>query len=248
MLLKPEWSGLKNLLAVKAATGELPELTEYTATGNPATFETNQSRLLTSFEIPFMPIQEGSGDPSPDNVRPIIGWAGITITANGQTIMVLLDAHGGTVYGGTVDLVTGVMTVTWSTVDLGSLDWVFYDNSARRQMWHYDLLPIKPTESRQDPYHGICSQFATVIGAATWQPYNIGTVGADSKTYISFPSSAYSTTDEVQAALLDIPLVYELNEPYTVQLTPVEIKTIIGQNSISASNNGTNTIKYLKRG
>lgn len=50
-----------------------------TATGNPLSFVTDMVRPLKSLVIPFTPIQEGTGDPSPDNVRPISGWTGCEI-------------------------------------------------------------------------------------------------------------------------------------------------------------------------
>lgn len=49
---------------------------EYQTSGNPATFNTNVTRNLKSLVIPFTPVQSGSGDPSPNNDRPITGWTG----------------------------------------------------------------------------------------------------------------------------------------------------------------------------
>lgn len=42
-------------------------------------------------------------------------------------------------------------------------------------------------------------------------------------------------------------VVYALTEPQTVQLDPVTVRTIAGQNSISTNTNGTNTVIYLTR-
>lgn len=58
-------------------------LSEYEVTGNPAVFNTNVSAPLSGFTIPFLPVQQGTGDPSPDNVRPIIGWTGLNISRTG---------------------------------------------------------------------------------------------------------------------------------------------------------------------
>lgn len=83
-------TGLKRLIFARAAAGELPPINEYTVTGNPAEFSTNLIRPLQSFEIPFSPVQSGSGNPSPSNIRPISGWPGITVTANGRTILAVI--------------------------------------------------------------------------------------------------------------------------------------------------------------
>lgn len=45
-----------------------------TASGNIATFETDMVAPLKECVINIEPVQSGSGDPSPDNVRPITGW------------------------------------------------------------------------------------------------------------------------------------------------------------------------------
>lgn len=44
-----------------------------------ATFDTDFKAPVKSVTIPFEPKQEGTGDPSPDNVRPISGWTGCEI-------------------------------------------------------------------------------------------------------------------------------------------------------------------------
>ena len=44
-----------------------------------ASFSTNMKAPLKECKVYFNPIQEGSGDPSPDNVRNIIGWDGVNV-------------------------------------------------------------------------------------------------------------------------------------------------------------------------
>ena len=60
---------------------------EDTATGNPLTFLTDLAKPLKSLLIPFTPLQSGSGDPSPDNVRPITGWNGVTLWHTGKNLL-----------------------------------------------------------------------------------------------------------------------------------------------------------------
>ena len=74
---------LFNLMLLKASTGKA---VEDTATGNPVTFLTDLAKPLKSLLIPFTPIQEGSGDPSPTNVRPITGWTGVDVTHTGKNL------------------------------------------------------------------------------------------------------------------------------------------------------------------
>lgn len=73
---------LKKLMLLKSISGGSSQ-NERTVIGNPVSFVANAARALTGFTIPFTPVQSGSGDPSPENVRPITGWTGITISHSG---------------------------------------------------------------------------------------------------------------------------------------------------------------------
>jgi len=73
----------RDLLLLKAGTGRL---VEDTATGNPLTFNANVAKPLRSLLIPFTPVQSGTGDPSPDNVRPIAGITGLTAYHAGKNL------------------------------------------------------------------------------------------------------------------------------------------------------------------
>ena len=58
----------------------------------------------------FLPKQAGTGDPSPENVRPISGYDSVTVTQSkdeAQVKQITLTLPE-TIYGGTVDAVTGV--------------------------------------------------------------------------------------------------------------------------------------------
>ena len=51
-----------------------------TASGNPASFTDGAEDVpVKSLTVAFAPVQSGSGDPSPENVRPITGYTGVTI-------------------------------------------------------------------------------------------------------------------------------------------------------------------------
>lgn len=75
-----------------------------TITGNPAGIETLEGYPL-ELSASWGPKQEGSGTPSPDNVRPITGGRdSVKITVNGTEHTLALPD---TIYGGEVDAVTG---------------------------------------------------------------------------------------------------------------------------------------------
>ena len=58
-----------------------------TSVGDLVTFNTDLSAPLKSCKVSFLPVQEGEGDPSPDNVREIKGWNGVTATRSGKNLV-----------------------------------------------------------------------------------------------------------------------------------------------------------------
>ena len=54
--------------------------------GNPITFEAD-SQAVQKLVVTLEPIQEGSGTPSPENVRPISGRTGTGVVANGENML-----------------------------------------------------------------------------------------------------------------------------------------------------------------
>lgn len=76
---------LRKLLLMKIASGG-GKLVEYTVTGNPVTFETDVAKPLPSVLASWQPHQSGSGDPSPSNVRPVVGMDGVNVWQTGKNL------------------------------------------------------------------------------------------------------------------------------------------------------------------
>lgn len=57
------------------------------ASGDIVTFDTDMKGKLKECKVYFSPVQEGEGDPSPDNVRNITGWNGVTATRCGKNLI-----------------------------------------------------------------------------------------------------------------------------------------------------------------
>lgn len=85
--------------------------------GNPVVLPEYVS--LEKLNIEFLPKQAGTGDPSPDNVRPITGWDSVKVTVSDKD-----ESHNydvtlpETIYGGTADGVTGAGSNEWRLFDL----------------------------------------------------------------------------------------------------------------------------------
>ena len=58
--------------------------------GEIVSFETDSEDIFTKLQVDLEPIQEGSGDPSPSNVRPIRGHSGVDVNVVGKN---LFDAN-----------------------------------------------------------------------------------------------------------------------------------------------------------
>ena len=95
-----------------------------TVTGNPAVIETLEGYPM-SVKASWEPKQDGSGTPSPDNVRPIKGRDNVKITRKNETqedsITLTLPT---TIYGGEVDAVTGASVKAMKYIQLtGTETW-----------------------------------------------------------------------------------------------------------------------------
>ncbi|MBQ9402107.1 MAG: hypothetical protein IJU38_07020 [Clostridia bacterium] len=82
------------------------------------TIEDGTDMLVKGLTVEIAPVQSGSGDPDAGNIRPISGWTGLNLSHSGAdtsdpdvlTISWLTEA--GAVYGGTLDVLSGLLTVT----------------------------------------------------------------------------------------------------------------------------------------
>lgn len=143
------------------------------------------------------------------------------------------QTEAGTVYGGSLDVTTGLLTVTHAlyTFD-GSSDevWTHY-TVTQGEMFRTRIPERKPGE-------------LTTISGTICDSYKVsgqsdrtdGTVSGSS-TLIDFVNNNYSTTTEWTANLAEHPvsIVCELNTPSTYQLTPQQVLAFKGINNLSMS-------------
>ena len=100
-----------------------------TVSGNPIIITDAANMAVEAMSVAITPIQSGSGDPSPDNVRAISGWTGATVTRLGKNLANIADntyTNSGvtfTVSGGAVQMTgasTGTINRTIGTVRLSA--------------------------------------------------------------------------------------------------------------------------------
>lgn len=220
-----------------------------TATGNPAMFSTIRSAPLQSLVTDINLLQTGSGNPSPSNVRPITGWTGVNIshsganTANPTVIPVTWQVDAGTVYQGTIDVISGVLTATWVSVEYdGSSDENWKCSSNVR---YYIGPPVAPhyvrTSSAYIKGNIAKSVAASALGSTSEDVcfvYGTGSIGIAK-------ASIYNNLASFRTFLSNNPaqLVYQVETPIVYQLTPQQINALLGVNNIWA-NTGDVSVTY----
>ena len=147
------------------------------------------------------------------------------------------------VYGGTVDLATGVLTVTHGIVDLGSLTWT--KPGVRFSTGFQPTAPNAPyAPDNNNAYvaNAICSQYRLTSRAAVEAVTGYFSIHKANAVYITVHDDRYTDVDGFVAGVTGQTVCYELMTPQTYQLTPQEVKTLLGYNNISST--GTVDVIY----
>ena len=215
-----------------------------TASGSIASFPDGADGVpVKSLSVAIEPVQAGSGDPSPDNARPISGWTEAKVTrtdGNGGHATTITIPFGQTVYGGTLNVVGGKLTVDRAIVDLGMLTWTIDSQGF-----------AKCTSMRDDIVHPVNGQTLANILCSSLKPmtateiYNGSNgVGIHLNGDIRVRFDGMGTTGaDVKSAVNGFILCYELATPLTIDLTPQQMTTLLGTNNIW-SDAGDVTVEY----
>ena len=168
------------------------------------------------------------------NICPISGRTGLSVyvgpttsQADATTYAVDWTSEAGTVYGGTLNVVTGLLTVNKVIVDLGTLLWNDESTSVTGKYRFSASLPDSAVNS--DTTVGVtslCSQYVALANAGTFYATNNGYTINGSKIYIYDASHATDNGTTFQTAMSGVQLCYELATPLTYQLTPQEIEAL----------------------
>lgn len=158
----------------------------------------------------------------------------------GDTYSITFPSETGTVYGGTVDATTGKLTVTMGYVDLGLLSWELVSGTTS----DYDFFKTTNLISTIVPgtMIAICENYKVVDAIGTSAGGNC-CLRVDGSKYIRIRDLSYSNASSFKTAMDGVLFVYELATPQTYQLTPTEVTTFLGDNTIWADT-GDVTVTY----
>ena len=238
---------------------EVPE--SDTASGSIATFD-GVDAPLKSLSFSIAPSQSGSGDPSPSNIRPISGWTQVDGKQSGVDMTdytPITIALGQTVYGAREDALRGKMVIDQVKVTLNGTQPISLANwrpTAKGVGWLYSqsALGNKVYTSDQAVQKIVSNKlktvnYATAFGAtqdnivsSVAQANGISSYGLA----VRISDTSLTTTAAINAYLAANPIdvVYELATPIEVDLTPVSVSSLLGQNNIWC-NTGDTEVEYI---
>ena len=223
-----------------------------TASGNPIEITDGADDIpVRQLLANIIPAQAGEGDPSPTNIRAISGHVFVEVTINGTTYGQFFPSAVGTVYAGTLDVLTGMLTVGYAIETLTSEKAVSY--GAPRFYFALGSVPRKGGGVTM-----FCSHYKPVYPRSTAEFDNDDYAITLSNSTLSAANgrcflrdSRYTTVADLKSywdaqnlAGTPVQVVYPIATPQTYQLTPQVVKTLLGANSFSVDC-GTLDLTYV---
>lgn len=179
------------------------------------------------------PVQEGSGDPSPENIRPIKGRDSVTITRQEDNQVITLTLPE-TVYGGEVDAASGGGHRMWETLTLdGTENW---EESAGVQIPYFRANILHLGAVTLSSLKAKCTAFP--LANISGNNNNNGFNGWNFTLYIRWAS--LSTVDALKSYLASqhaagtpVQICYKLAEPVSFTATGAQpLPALAGANTV----------------
>lgn len=236
-------------LAQLANSGELK-----TVSGNPISVSDALARPAESLVIEILPQQSGSGDPSPDNVRPISGFTGVNIYHESAydpdadpTYSISWQDEAGTVYGGELDVTTGVLTVNLAKkVFDGSLQSSEFGFSALAQSSQVAWASYPSIGVKNEAFICDTLEYKAIDGN---QAFTICNSSSAPRMFLYLPNTVATKADAITwFSNNPTTVIYPLATPLTYQLTPTQVDMLLGNNTLWNDVDGDMTLEYLADG
>ena len=153
------------------------------------------------------------------------------------------EPYTNTAYAGEIDISTGQLTVSWKGVDIGSVSWTYQGAQERFFTTDFQSEIKRPVNDTVAP-----NAISSIYTPHALTGYGNNNFAVASSGTMFLKDSAYTSGSDLATARTGQTLVYELATPLVFQLTPQEIKSLIGDNVIWSDTNEDMTITYLKKG
>jgi len=162
---------------------------------------------------------------------------------NGQTVPISWQTEAGTVYGGKLDVLRGLMRIEWADIDLATLSgWA-------NNMFGQNAIEIRCTlTGKKGGRTNIISNMlktGTETSATDSEVFSIRGYPTSSTIAVKVPKTVAQDSSEVVTWIANNhPMAcYELAEPIEIQLTPTEVRSLLGQNNIF-TDTGNTEVEY----
>ena len=187
------------------------------------------------------------------NICPISGSTSVTVTvSDGETSTTKTTPLGQTVYGGRLNVLTGELTIDRYMVVLDGVNNIVSISGVTNPNGRTVLYSAQVNTVDVYRAKSLCDKLKWSNGAHTelsLSEYTATVAGGGGTMTIRFvlPISQTATATEANAYLAsnNHTFVFPLATPQTVQLTPQEVNSLLGQNNISADT-GDVDIVYVK--
>ena len=246
---------LRKFLWFRTVTGgNAPEFK--TVTGKIVSFLTHRIAPL-KIEADLEPIQSGTGDPSPDNVRPITGHTGADIYVedeyDAQADPTVQISFGSTVYGGTLTVNedgSGTVVAEKAKItldDRGEVNWqksTSYPGGFYMQ-WTWINTNYGVNFKLATPF--ICSHAKTALSTSEYLP---GTCFSDSSCNIRIMTAATTKTEwceylaEQKENGTPVEVCGTLVNSVAISLTPGQVNALLGNNTVWVDDSDNISVTY----
>lgn len=187
---------------------------------------------VTSFVVVVPIKQNGSGDPSPDNVRDIVVHNGLTIyqsgpdTSDPTSIPISWGDSAGDVAKGVYDAINGTLTLTHRVINLSGSSWAKSGN-----IFYRNISWMKTGSSDEGNTDAICSTYKRAKGSTVASVNNTFCSGSTyvSKSTIGIHDSRYTTVADFGANVTG-QMLLPLKENGIYNLGGNDITTHAGEN------------------
>ena len=217
----------------------------YDKNKTPKTYLNNSSdQAYTPTEDGYIRVSilvNGSGAKDVNTYQIEYGSSATTYEAyNGTTKTTTL---GSTVYVGTLDVVSGVLTTEYGYVDMGDINWQYSSANTR---FYATISDKKPYSSATSRAKLICSiyPFGGSAGmGGTIDSYVLYNRASANDNQVMVKDERFTDAQSFKTAVTGQTLVYELATPTTTQLTPQQVQTLLGNNNVFADS-GNVKVEY----
>lgn len=209
----------------------------FTATGNPVTCTPVENYPL-GVMVTMKPIQEGEGDPSPDNVRAISGRDSVQVTVENNVGTSNYDiALPETVYGGELDITTGEGAATWQCLEFDGTESILTGGDILDTVhrYYFDHFPLGAAASAA---FGYCSHLP--VGTNRSESKQQCIIGYNNRhIYLYLDKETFPTADSVKqwlaaqsSAGTPLQIAFQPGTSTTLSTAPTTVPAISGTNTI----------------